>query len=47
MNSSSVLENGEVKMKNHQVLTFHMAAHNSLLFDSMPLQLKAVNNDAF
>ncbi len=34
------MENGEVEMKNHQVFTFHMAALNSLHFDSMPLQLK-------
>lgn len=30
----------EVKMKNHQVLTSHMAALDSLLFDGTPLQLK-------
>ena len=39
MNSSFTLENGEVKMKkNHQVFTFHMAALDSLLFDSVPRQ---------
>lgn len=38
MNFSLALEKREVKMKDHQVLTFHMAALNPLLFDSMPLQ---------